>query len=105
MSYVTNQLAIEYIKLIVLTTIYLINHTPSPLFEGKYPYKVLFFKPFSYSHLKGFGCLYYTYNITKLRDFIVVSTRSMTTLNTFKILFMSCLKPLSHFIVVSIWFS
>ena len=43
----------------VLTSCYLINHTPTPLLNGLSPYEVLFNSKPDYSLLRVFGCLCY----------------------------------------------
>lgn len=52
----------------VLTTIYLINYTPTPLLSGKSPYEILFSKSPFYLHFRVFGCLCYVYDMTQPRD-------------------------------------
>jgi len=39
------------------TACYLINRLPSPVLDGKSPYKTLYSHPPSYSMLRTFGCL------------------------------------------------
>ena len=48
----------------VLTVVYLINRHPTPFLQNKFPYKVLFNKVPSYSHLRTFGCLCFATDVS-----------------------------------------
>lgn len=52
----------------VLTTVFLINRTPSPLLHNKTPYELLMKKVPSYSMLRCFGCLCYVSTLAKDRN-------------------------------------
>jgi len=52
----------------VLTVGYLINRTPSMVFEGKTPHEVLHGKPPSYEHIRVLGPLCYAYNLRTSGD-------------------------------------
>lgn len=52
----------------VLTTAYLINHTPTSLLAGKTPYKILHSTPPSYENLCVFGSLCYAQRHSALKD-------------------------------------
>jgi len=58
------------------TTCYLINLLPSPVLDGKSPYKTLYSHPPSYSMLRTFGCLCFPF----LLDYMPhkLSPRSLT---------------------------
>jgi len=51
----------------VLTTTYLINHTPSPLLKNKTPFELLFNKSPSYAHLRVFGSLCFASTLSRQR--------------------------------------
>lgn len=51
----------------VLTAIFLINRTPSPLLNDITPYEMMLHKSPDYSLLRNFGCLYYVYTLQKDR--------------------------------------
>ena len=51
----------------ILTTMYLINRTPSKILGNKSPYEVLFHTPPSYDHLRCFGCLYFISTLSNTR--------------------------------------
>lgn len=49
----------------VLTSVYLINRTPTPLLSTKTPFEALFGSLPSYSHLRVLGCLCYVYSLPR----------------------------------------
>ena len=51
----------------VLTAVFLINRTPSPLLSNKTPFELLHGKEPEYTHLKTFGCLCYANTSPKQR--------------------------------------
>lgn len=51
----------------VLTAVFLINRTPSPVISNKTPYEMLTKKLPEYTHLKNFGCLCYASTSSKQR--------------------------------------
>jgi len=53
------KLPLQYWSDCILSVIYLINRTPSPLLKNKTPFELLFNKPPSYTHLKVFRSLYF----------------------------------------------
>ncbi|CAH9146720.1 unnamed protein product [Cuscuta epithymum] len=52
----------------VLTTVHLINRTPSGLLGGKTPYEILHGVSPDFSHIRVFGCLCYAHNIYSRGD-------------------------------------
>ena len=48
----------------ILTAVYLINRTPTPILANRTPYEVLFDNKPNYSHLKIFGCLCFATTIS-----------------------------------------
>ena len=55
--YFQSQIPIAYWSECVMTAVYLINRTPTPLLAQKCPYEILFHKPVDYEFLRVFGCL------------------------------------------------
>jgi len=51
----------------ILTAVYLINRTPTPILNNRTPYEVLFNVKPHYSHLKIFGCLCFATTISNGR--------------------------------------
>jgi len=51
------ELPISFWEESVLTAAYLINRTPTPILDGKTPYKILYSQPPSYASLRVFGSL------------------------------------------------
>ncbi|KAH9718013.1 retrovirus-related pol polyprotein from transposon RE1 [Citrus sinensis] len=49
----------------ILSAAYIINHTPTPLLDGKNPYELLHGKPPPYAHFRSFGCLCYAHYIPR----------------------------------------
>ena len=45
----------------IMTTVYIINRSPSVPLEGDIPQRVWFDKEVSYQHLRVFGCLAYVH--------------------------------------------
>ncbi|XP_057251842.1 uncharacterized protein LOC130591897, partial [Beta vulgaris subsp. vulgaris] len=52
----------------VLSAVYLINKTPTPLLHGKTPYECLFGQAPSYANIRIFGCLCYAANRPRVKD-------------------------------------
>jgi hypothetical protein len=48
----------------ILTAVYLINRTPTPILANRTPYEVFFNNKPNYSHLKIFGCLCFATTIS-----------------------------------------
>lgn len=48
-----------------MTATYLINKMPTPIFQGKSPYTILYKKPVVYDHLRVFGCLCFASTLPK----------------------------------------
>ena len=61
-------LPIEFWGECVLTAAYLINRTPTPIFQNTTPYNMLFKESPSYAHIKVFGCLCYAHYNQKPKD-------------------------------------
>ena len=52
----------------VQTAVYLINRTPSPLFQNRSPCELLTHETPSYDHLRVFGCLCFASTLLKDRN-------------------------------------
>lgn len=56
-------LSLIYWPDMILTTVYLINRTPSPQLHNLSPYELRYGHPPSYTHIRSFGCLCYAATI------------------------------------------
>ena len=54
-----SQVPLNFLEECILTAVYLINRTPSPLLSNKTPFKALYKRPPTFHHLKVFGCKCY----------------------------------------------
>ena len=60
----------------ILTAVYLINRTPSPLLANKTPFELLHNKKPSYAHLRTFGCLCYCFTLSSQRNKLTPRARA-----------------------------
>ena len=60
-------LAVKYWSDCVLTAVYLINRTPSPILNSKTPFEILFKTKPAYTHLRVFGYLGFAFTFTNNR--------------------------------------
>ncbi len=63
-----SQLPLQFWGDCVLTSVHIINRIPTPNLSNKSPYQLLFSKSPSYLHLRVFGCLCFSFTLTRNRS-------------------------------------